>query len=70
MQTDSPESVTLAHWDWNFTVFWCDTGASVSMRFFGSFPQKSVILAFERKAAEALGDFWRWRWGFGEHAFP
>jgi hypothetical protein len=26
MRTDSPKSVTLTHWDWTFTVFWCDSG--------------------------------------------
>jgi hypothetical protein len=32
-------------------------GASVSVHFFNSFPQKSITLAFERMAAGAFGEF-------------
>jgi hypothetical protein len=40
MGTNSPESVTLIHWDWTFVVSWCDTKASASVCFFVSFLRK------------------------------
>jgi hypothetical protein len=69
MRTDSPKSITFPHWDWTCAIFWCDIEASVDVRFFDSFPRKSIILAFKHMVAEALGEFWLRCWGFGEHAF-
>jgi hypothetical protein len=56
MWTD-PGSVTLAHWDWTFAIFWHDIKALTCVGFFEPFPQKSVTLTFERTVVEASSEF-------------